>query len=167
MSTIDCSKPQTVPTDPPTRSPERSAQQQPVPTPVDNGVATQEGKDINNEGEDWGSNEAQQIDNDGEDWSNIDNEGEDWGSSGVNNDGEDWSQPKPTGKPTTGKPTNVPTPRVPTPDPTPEPTIDLMDHLENLKTSYFCSESWDNIDCANAQACPSGDSKGKSFFLCP
>lgn len=82
---------------------------------------------IDNEGEDWGSDGGQQIDNEGEDWdrTQVNNDGEDWGAkNGVNNDGEDWSQPKPTDKPT---------PREPTPEPSPDPTIDLITHLENLK----------------------------------
>lgn len=148
-SLIDCSAPQPLPSNPPTRSPERRAEPQPE-QPGQPSANT----DINNEGEDWGSSN-EQVNNEGEDWGpneeeQINNEGEDWGSTGVNNEGEIWSQPKPTGKPTPGRPT---------PDPTPEPTIDLIDHLENLKNSYFCSESWDNIDCDNAQSCPSGDSK--------
>jgi len=142
-SLIDCSAPQPIPSKPPTRSPIPQPPQQ-VPSPS----SSENTANIDNSGEDWESNE---INNDGEDWG-IDNEGEDWGSSnGVNNDGEDWSDP-----------TNRPTPRAPrfpTPDPTPEPTINLIDHLENLKNSYFCSETWDVIDCEIAQPCPSGDSK--------
>lgn len=122
---------------------------------------------IDNEGEDWSNKGEPQIDNEGEDWGDggdeqIDNEGEEWGASNaINNEGEDWSQPKPTNKPTPNAPTQKPTPRAPTAEPTDDPTINLYDHLENLKTTYFCSESWDNIDCENAQACPSGDSKGE------
>jgi hypothetical protein len=111
--------------------------------------------EINNEGEDWGS--ENDVNNAGEGWGEVNNEGEDWTGSGkdVNNEGEDWDTPEPT---TTSEPTS---PKMPTPEPTSDPTIDLMSHLENLKTSYFCSESWDNIDCSNAEECPSGDSKGE------
>lgn len=97
-----------------------------------------------NEGEDLGSGNE------------VNNEGEDWGSDNeVDNEGENWSTPQPT---TSSEPTS---PKVPTQKPTSDPTIDLEGHLENLKTSYFCSESWESIDCANAEECPSGDSKGK------
>ena len=170
----------------PAQSPSENAQSpsEPKPAPSPSQIIDSQDEDIDNDGEDWGSGKEQGIDNDGEDWDTdegqqIDNAGEDWGSQGVNNegedwdpqgvnnDGEDWSVPKPTRKPNTGAPTNKPTPRVPTPEPTPEPTIDLIEHLDNLKTSYFCSESWDNIDCANAQACPSGDSKGEKCLISP
>jgi hypothetical protein len=80
--------------------------------------------------------------------SGIDNEGEDWGD--VDNEGEDWS---------TNKPTNVPSPKAPT---TLSPTIDLLGRLEDLKGTYYCAVSWDQIDCENAIPCPSGDSKGKN-----
>ena len=112
---------------------------------------------INNEGEDWGSDN--QVNNEGEDWGSgneVNNEGEDWVSDNeVNNEGESWDTPEPTA---TSEPTS---PKAPTLKPTSDPTIDLIIHLENLKASYFCSESWENIDCANAEECPSGDSKGK------
>lgn len=39
-----------------------------------------------------------------------------------------------------------------------------MFHTCRSKT-YFCSESWDNIDCEKAQACPSGNSDGK-ILMC-
>ncbi len=113
--------------------------------------------EINNEGEDWGSDN--EVNNEGEDWGSdyeVNNGGEDWDSDiEVNNEGENWDTQEPT---TTSEPTS---PKAPTPKPTSDPTIDLMSHLENLKTSYFCSESWDNIDCSNAEECPSGDSKGE------
>lgn len=79
---------------------------------------------------------APNIDNEGEDWDsegvNIDNEGENWGSVGndsVDNSGEDWSK---------AEPTNEPTPKLPTPIPSPEPTIDLLGRLEDLKETMFC-----------------------------
>lgn len=127
-----------------------------------------EGKQIDNEGEDFGSVEGQSVDNKGEawesnnqvnnedeDWSHtVDNEGEDWVSDAeVDNKGEDWSKPKTSNEPS-----------APTLLPTPDPTIDLKEHLENMKKTYFCSESWENIDCAIAQSCPSGDSKGENFL---
>ena len=109
----------------------------------------EQNNNINNDGEDWGSSEGQLVNNDGEDWGST---------TGVNNEGEDWDQAQ--------VPTNEPTPGMPTQNSTPEPTIDLESHLENLKNSYFCSETWDVIDCDNAQSCPSGDSKGKeAVFL--
>ncbi|KAL7555041.1 hypothetical protein ACHAWF_018638, partial [Thalassiosira exigua] len=187
-SLIDCSEPQPRPTerptrtpDPPTRSPEAAAVVSlPQPQPESAGNPSQD-VDVNNEGETWGTQQqqtggegdgqSQQIDNEGETWDadgppGIDNEGETWGSGqgsggGVDNSGEDWNDgaPKPP-TPATDPPTDRPTPpREPTPDPTPEPTVDLATHLQNLKESYFCSDSWDDIDCANAKACPSGDSK--------
>ena len=154
-STIDCSAPQPPKTDAPverpTPSPARGAQAKP----------SSPSAPIDNEGEDWGS---QNIDNEGEDWGNknIDNEGENWGDSSqeVDNEGENWgdgSDSFHSGNPP--QPTKVPLPKGPTPLPTPEPSIDLLSHMENLKTSYYCSESWDAIDCENAQPCPSGDSK--------
>ena len=113
--------------------------------------------EVNNEGEDWGSDN--QVNNEGEDWGSdneVNNVGEDWGSNKeVNNEGEHWDTPEPT---ITSEPTS---PMAPTPKPTSDPTIDLISHLENLKTSYFCSESWESIDCSNAEECPSGDSKGE------
>lgn len=111
-----------------------------------------ESQPINNEGEDWES--SNQVDNTNEDWGqNVDNEGEAWGlSSEVNNEGEDWNSPNPSSKPE---------PTAPTVEPTADPTIDLIEHLETMKQSYFCSETWENIDCENAQSCPSGDSKGE------
>ena len=87
------------------------------------------------------------IDNEGEDWG-VDNEGEDWDEV-VDNEGEDW---------TTNKPTIAPFPRPPT---TMSPTIDLLGRLEDLKGTYYCAVSWDQIDCENAIPCPSGDPKGK------
>ena len=77
----------------------------------------------------------------------IDNEGEDWGD--VDNEGEDWS---------TNKPTSAPYPMPPM---TLSPTIDLLGRLEDLKGTYYCAVSWDQIDCENAIPCPSGDAKGK------
>lgn len=77
----------------------------------------------------------------------IDNEGEDWGN--VDNEGEDWS---------TNKPTYAPYPMPPM---TLSPTIDLLGRLEDLKGTYYCAVSWDQIDCENAIPCPSGDAKGK------
>ena len=122
------------------------------------------GKGVDNEGESWENSLGEQIDNEGEAFgydtagSNgtaVDNEGEDWGSnSKVNNEGEDWNSPKPS---------TEPEPAAPTTKPTSDPTIDLMEHLETMKKSYFCSETWENIDCEKAQSCPSGDSKGESF----
>jgi len=172
-SLIDCSQPQPLPSDlptmmpsdPPSISPEMKAKPTPAQSPSES--TDNQGENIDNEGEDWGSDESQEIDNEGEDWDSdegqqIDNEGEDWGSEEVNNEGEDWGPEEVNNEGedwSQSKPTIEPTPGAPTPDPTPDPTIDLIDHLENLKTSYFCSESWDNIDCENAQACPSGDSK--------
>lgn len=116
-----------------------------------------ENQAVDNEGEAWGSNN--QIDNENEDWNQpVDNEGESWDSkSEVNNEGEDWNSSKPSAKPI---------PASPTAKPTADPTIDLMEHLENMKSSYFCSETWENIDCENAQSCPSGDSKGKNCLMC-
>ena len=129
-----------------------------VEQPIDNaGEDWESDNQINNEGEDWGSDN--QVNNEGEDWGSgneVNNEGEDWGSDNeVNNEGESWDTPEPTA---TSEPTS---PKAPTLKPTSDPTIDLISHLENLKASYFCSESWENIDCANAEECPSGDSKGK------
>lgn len=100
--------------------------------------------------------EEEMIDNQGEDWE-VDNKGEDWESdSAVNNEGEDWSTPEPTTEPTV---TSEPTiPKEPTLKPTQDPTIDKLAQLEMLKTSYFCSESWESIDCEVAEECPSGDS---------
>jgi hypothetical protein len=144
------------------------------------------GKGVENEGESWENSLGEQIDNEGEafdydpagsqpvdnddedgvssnqinneneDWSMaVDNEGEDWGSnSEVNNEGEVWNSPKPS---------TEPEPAAPTTKPTSDPTIDLMEHLETMKKSYFCSETWENIDCEKAQSCPSGDSKGERF----
>ena len=71
----------------------------------------------------------------------------------IDNEGEDWS---------TKRPTNKPSPRVPT---TVSPTIDLLGRLEDLKETYYCAVSWDQIDCENAIPCPSGDSKGKQTCL--
>ncbi|KAL9188929.1 hypothetical protein ACHAXT_011419 [Thalassiosira profunda] len=176
-SEIDCSQPQPLPSEPPMGAPRPPTRPPAVmagkPTLPSNGANESPG--INNQGENWDSDKEQQIDNSGENWQQIDNSGEDWntagnqqqidnagedwGSTGVNNDGEEWSQTRPTSAPSTRRPTNKPSPRAPTPDPTPDPTIDLMTHLENLKNSYYCSESWDNIDCENAQPCPSGNSR--------
>lgn len=157
-STLDCSTPQQ-----PQPGQSENVDQKPQSGQTQPEIVDEQSNNINNDGEDWGSSEGQQVHNDGEDWgstSDVNNEGEDWGStSGVNNEGEDWDQPK--------VPTNKPTPGMPTPTPTQEPTIDLESHLENLKNSYFCSETWDVIDCDNAQSCPSGDSKGKkAVFYC-
>lgn len=116
-----------------------------------------ESQAVDNEGEAWGSNN--QVDNENDDWNQpVDNEGESWDSnSEVNNEGEDWNSSKPSAKPIPASPTGKPTA---------DPTIDLMEHLENMKSSYFCSETWENIDCENAQSCPSGDSKGKNCSMC-
>ena len=143
-SEVDCSKPQ-----PTTPAPSRR--------PVDVAVKP----DVNKEGEGWNDQSpsgGNEIDNEGEDWGDaVDNEGEDWGDgNGVDNAGEDWDDVR---QPTTSAPSGRPTPRVPTPDPTPSPTLDLLSHLEDLKKTNFCAESWDVIDCNVAQACPSGDSK--------
>lgn len=96
---------------------------------------------VENEGEDWGSESSSEsakfdINNEGEDWgsepANVDNEGEDWSISGddaVDNSGEEWSKPEPT---------REPTPKIPTPEPTPDPTIDLLSLLEDAKKTMFC-----------------------------
>lgn len=94
--------------------------------------------EVDNSEENWDSEstaDSANIDNEGEDWGgepSIDNEGEDWGSSGnaeVDNSGEDWSNPEPT---------HEPTPKMPTPIPSPEPTIDLLGRLEDLKGTMYC-----------------------------
>jgi hypothetical protein len=96
--------------------------------------------EVDNSEEDWFTGSLsipESIDNEGEDWgskaTNIDNEGEDWGSAvndeSVDNSGEDWSKPEPT---------IGPTPKLPTPIPSPEPTIDLLSRLEDLKGTMFC-----------------------------
>lgn len=117
---------------------------------------TTQSQTVDNEGESWESNN--QVDNENEDWDqSVDNEGEGWSSnSDVNNEGEEWDSPQPSIKPE---------PAVPTAAPTADPTIDLMEHLETMKRSYFCSETWENIDCERAQSCPSGDSKGEIVYL--
>lgn len=139
-------------------SPEENEASRPMVTVNNDGEnwSDFEGEDaINNEGEDWGN---PNVDNEGENWENpnVDNEGEDWENPGIDNEGEDFgnivSQEKP-------EPTNQPSPMEPTQKPTSRPTIDLMSHLEDLKGSYFCSVSWDTIDCENAKPCPSGNSK--------
>ena len=117
---------------------------QPLPTPPPPAPKPPTPKPTPPEPADSNSEEAN-----GED-QGIDNEGEDWGDdNGVDNEGEDWS---------TKRPTNKPSPRVPT---TVSPTIDLLGRLEDLKETYYCAVSWDQIDCENAIPCPSGDSKGK------